>query len=117
MTSVDSIRQQLDSNCDVKEVRAAIIDLIEHHLQALKESLGYWEKVNFANAINSLARNINSRHQPTIDWLRLCLVNVEKALVPANQRNEHYTPREKQLEALTYEQLIEDINSLRQMGC
>lgn len=116
MPTVDSILQQLDENHrDIKEIRCAIADLIEHHLQALKSSLGYWEKAHFANAIASLAWNINSRHQAA--WLRLCLVNVEKALVPANQRNENYTPRDNQLEALTYEQLIEDINSLRQMGC
>ena len=117
MPNVDSILQQLDENRDIKEVRAAVADLIEHYLEALKGSLGYWEKAHIANAIAALAWNINSRHQPTSAWLRLCLVNVEKALVPANQRNENYTQRDKQLEALTYDKLTEDINSLRQMGC
>jgi hypothetical protein len=112
MPSVDSILQQLDENCDIKEVRPAIANLIENHLQALKGSLGYWEKAHLAHAIASLAWNINSRNQPPTVWLRLCLIDIENALVPATQRNENYTPRNKQLEALTYEQLIESINSL-----
>lgn len=97
MPNVDSILQQLDEGRDIKVVRAATADLIEHHLQTLKGSLGYWEMAHFANAIAALAWNINSRHEPTTTWLRLCLANVEKALVPAKQRNEDYTPRDKRL--------------------
>jgi hypothetical protein len=117
MHTVDSILQQLDEGRDIKEIRAAITDLIEHHLQTLKGSFGYWKKTHFANAITALARNIHSSHQPTTAWLQLCLVNVEKALVPANQRNEDYPPLDKLLEAITHEQLIEEINSLRQKSC
>lgn len=116
MKSVASILQQIDENCDIKAVRATIADLIEDHLQALKDSLGYWEKFHFANAIACLAWNINTRHQPTTAWLRVCLANIEKALIPENQRDENYTPREHQFEALTHEQFIDDLNTLRQMS-
>jgi hypothetical protein len=59
MLDIDSIHQQINENCDIKEVRAAIINLIECHLQALKSSLGYWEKEHFANAIAQLSSCIN----------------------------------------------------------
>jgi|JI6StandDraft_1071083.scaffolds.fasta_scaffold663584_1 hypothetical protein len=114
MLNVDSIFQKINENCDIKEVRTAIADLIEYHLQMYKGSLGYWEKAHFAHAIHTLAWNINSRNQPTYTMLRLCLVDIEKALVPANQRNENYTLRDEHFEALTYEELIQDINWLRQ---
>ena len=55
---------------------------------------------------------MNAQHQPTTAWLRLSLVDLEKALVPANQRNEHYAPRNEQLDALTYEQLKRAIEML-----
>ena len=113
--NVNYILQLLDGKGDIKEARLAIINLIESHLQALKEPLGYWEKQHLANAVASLAWNINSIHQPTTAWLKLCLVNVEKALVPVSQRGEDLTQRDKQLESLTYTQLIEDIKTLRQL--
>jgi len=117
MQNVDTILQQLDDNSDIKEIRRAIADLIAHHLQSLQNSFGYWEKVHFANAIAALAWNINSSHQPTEFWLRLCLVSLEKALVPVEKRNENYIPRDKQIDNLTYEQLSEDIESVRKMVC
>lgn len=115
--SVDLILRQIDENGDIAQIRCAILDLIAQELQALKGSFGYWEKACLANAIAALAWNIYSRHQPTTVWLRLCLVNVEKARVPAEERDEHYTLRDKQLEALTFQQLAEDIESLRKIGC
>lgn len=115
MQNVNYILQLLDGKGDIKKARLAIIDLIENHLKTLRKSLGYWEKLYFAEAISSLASNINSSHQPTTSQLRLCLVNIEKALVPPNQRDENYPPRNKQIEALTYEQLAEDLKLLRQL--
>ncbi|MHB8123757.1 MAG: hypothetical protein ACYDG4_16590 [Desulfuromonadaceae bacterium] len=113
---VDSILNELDKYGDIKKARIAIADLIDHHLHALQNSLGYWEKTHFANAIACLAWNIGSRHQPSIAWLRLCIVNIKKALVSAEQRNENYTPQDKQIEALSYEEFIEDVKLLRQRG-
>lgn len=65
MRKIQSILQQLDGDCDLKDVRNAIADLIVDHLQAMKDSLGYWEKTHFANAIAALALNMNALHQPT----------------------------------------------------
>jgi len=59
---------------------------------------------------------MGSSHQPTGSWLRLCLFNLEKALVPKEQRNENYTPRNRQLDALTFEQLKEALELVRSAG-
>lgn len=117
MPTVHSTLQQLDEGRDIKEVRSAVADLIVHYLHELNGSLGYWEKVYFSYAIAVFSWNANSRNQPTTAWLRLCLVAVEKAMLPADRRNENFTSRDKQLEAITCEQLVEDINSLRKIGC
>lgn len=116
MTSVDSIRRGLNSNGDIGEIRKAIADLIVDQLRLAGTTLGYWEKVYFANAIAALAWNLRSRHQPTASWLHLCLANVEKALVPADCRNESYTPRDYLLDALTLEQLTEELEVVRHGG-
>ncbi len=112
MEQVDAILQRLNANEDLGGIRLDIADLIAEQLQRKRDSLGYWEKAHFAHAIAALGWNMNAEHQPTTAWLRLCLVDLEKALVPANQRNEHYTPRDEQLDALTYEQLIHAIEML-----
>lgn len=117
MPSIDSIIQQLNDNHDIKQIRGAIAELIECHLVGLKDSLGYWEKAHLAHAIAALGQNIHLRHQPTSAWLQLCLIDIEKALIPANQRNESYAVQDGMLDALTYEQLIDAISALRREGC
>ena len=113
MREVDTILRKLDKGDDIAKVRNEIADLIGDRLRQVRASLGYWEKAHFANAIAALAWNIKSRHQPTASWLRLCLVNLEKALVPAAQRNENYTSRDHELDALTYDQLAEALEFVR----
>jgi len=97
----------------IGEIRLDITDLIADRLHQVRESLGYWEKAHFANAIAALSWNINSRHQPTTSWLRHCLVNLEKALVPVDQRNETYAPKNADLDALTFEELVEALDIVR----
>lgn len=116
MQKIEALLQQLDETCDPSGVRDAIADLIVTNLQAMKDSLGYWETAHFANAIAALALNTNALHQPTTAWLRLCLVDLEKVLVPESQRNENYLLKDKQLESLTYEQLMATIESVRKHG-
>jgi hypothetical protein len=114
MREVNAILRRLDANEDIDGIRLDIATLIADQLRRKRESLGYWEKAHFANAIAALAWNINSRHQPTASRLRLCLVNLEKALLPADQRNENYTQKTNQRDALTYEQLMDAVEML---GC
>lgn len=116
MHDIDSILEKLDENGDIGDIRRAIADLIVDRLQKVRNSLGYWEKAYFANAIAALAWNTNSSSQPTTSWLRLCLVNLEKAHVPAEQRNENYTPRDSQLDSLTFDQLMNAIVEVRSGG-
>jgi len=113
MNDIDSILEKLDQDGNIRYVRNAISELIVDRLQKVRDAFGYWEKVHFANAIAALAWNTNSSFQPATSWLRLCLVNVEKALVPAEQRNENYTPRDSHLDSLTYDQLMNAIVEVR----
>lgn len=112
MKKIDEIFIRLSSGEEVGSIRLDIANLIAEHLYDLRDSLGYWEKAHFAQAIASLGWNMNSSNQPTGSWLRLSLVNLEKALVPAEARNESYGKRDGQLDALTYEQLLSAIQAL-----
>jgi hypothetical protein len=112
MEQVDAIFRRLNANEDLGGIRLDIANLIAEQLERKRDSLGYWEKAHFAHAIAALGWNMKAQHQPTPAWLRLCLVDLEKALVPADQRNEHYTPRDEQLDSLTYDQLRRAIEML-----
>lgn len=116
MKDVDAILKRLNDQGDLGEIRLDIADLIADRLHRVRKSLGYWEKAYFNNAIDALSRNINSRYQPTTSWLRHCLVNLEKALVPADRRNENCAPQNVQLDALTFEQLAEALDTVRYSG-
>jgi hypothetical protein len=112
MEETDMLFARLDQNENVDAIRIDIANLIVKYLGEKRDTFGYWEKAHFANAIASLAQNVFSSHQPTTAWLRASLVNVEKALVPPDQRNESYTRRDNQLDALTFDQLVDDIRKL-----
>jgi|SRR5882762_2527491 len=115
MREVDSLLKRLNNQGDLDEIRLDIADFITDRLRRVR-SLGYWEKAHFFNAIAALSRNINSSYQPTTSWLRRCLVHLEKAVLPADQRNENYTPRYAHFDALTFEQLAEALDMVRYSG-
>jgi hypothetical protein len=112
MRSIESIRSALADLNNIQAVRAAIIDLTFQHLQAAQHSLDGRQKLHFLNAISALALNVNSLQQPTASWLRLCLVDLEKAIAPASQRGSDEAPREIDPELVTYERLMDALDSV-----
>ena len=114
MNEIERILREIDNEGNIQEIRFAIANLIIDLLNKASNSLGYWEKAHLANAIAALGWNINSTHQPTTSWLRLCLVNAEKVLVPTDQRDQYYTPIDNQLDSLTFDQLMKAITEVGQ---
>jgi hypothetical protein len=113
MEEIDALFQRLNEGNDIGEIRNDIADLISQCLQQMQGALDYWEKLYFAHAIAALGWNKVPGAQPTPVWLRLCLVDLEKAFVPAEQRDEDHVPKDDQIEALTFEQLMEMLNMAR----
>jgi hypothetical protein len=117
MQSIEAIREALVDPADLHLIRASIADMIFRHLQAAEHSLDAWQKAHFLNAISALALNVNSLQQPTVSWLRLCLVDLEKAITPEYQRGNDSTQRNIDLELVTYERLMDALDSVgRQIG-
>jgi hypothetical protein len=114
---IEWIRDALPDLANVPAARSAIVDLLLYHLHAAQHTLDDWQKVHFLNAISALALNVNSLQQPTVSWLRLCLVDLEKAITPQYQRSNDLPPRNIDLELITYERLMEALDSIgRQIG-
>jgi hypothetical protein len=114
---IESIRAALADPANIGPVRAAIVDLIFRHLETARDSLDGWQRVHFLDAISALALNVNSLQQPTTSWLRLCLVDLEKAITPEYQRCGELPPRNIDLELVTYERLMDALDSIgRRIG-
>lgn len=112
MKEINALFERLDNDKDVDQIRLDIANLIAKCLTERRETFGYWEKAQFAHAIAALAQNIHAGHRDSTWWLRLCLVSVENAHVSPDKRSEDYTARNKQIEGLTYDQLMDDIQKL-----
>ncbi len=113
MSEIDELFEKVNEGPIDNDLRLSIADTISVHIDERKESLGSWEKSLFAQAISALAMNVGAKCQPTDSWLRLCLVALEKALVPKEERNEEYTKRDEQVEAITYGMLVDAIDELK----
>lgn len=108
MEEINELFERLDKDKNVDGIRLDIANLIAKSLIQKKEAFSYWEKAQFAHAIAALAQNIQGRQDST-SWLRLCLVSIENAHILPGERSEDYAARNKQIEALTFDQLMDDI--------
>jgi hypothetical protein len=108
---------QVNDLANISAFRVQLVLLIFQNLYRLRDSLDHWEKDHFGNAINSLALNVDSMRQPTNAWLRLCLIDLEKALMPKELHNGRYFRPGPDAEDRSYEQLAATLDSIgRKIG-
>ncbi len=112
MNEIESLLEELNSNPINNKLKIKIANLIKSKLQEKKGSFNYWGKLHFASALTALESNVNSNYQQSDLWLHLCLVNLEKALVPKNKRNEVYVLTRKEVDGFTFEQLWNYVNEI-----
>jgi hypothetical protein len=108
---IDKIARELDGDSSLQEVRRAIARLMLDQLYALQALPRRWEKIHFANAAAALAMNIHAIQQPTIVWLRLCLVDLRKAIASI-QSSAPFAARDRYLDTMTLEELIAAVEEL-----
>jgi hypothetical protein len=113
MEEVTAILERLDHGDNIGEIRNDIAHLISQCLQQNQETLGYWEKLYFANAIAAFHLNKVPGAQPTPLWLRVSLYDLERAFVPASERGEGYLPKDERINLLTLEQLAKMLDMAR----
>lgn len=113
MTEIDTLFEKIGNGQIDNELRNSIADLLLAKIEEKKSDLGTWEKSLFGKAVSALFTNISSDFQPADSWLRLCLVSLEKALVPKNKRSEEYTTRNEEIDSITYEMLINAVKSIK----
>lgn len=112
MPFANPVLRELDDIRKLPEIRAAIIDTIRQQLLFRRGALDEWETVHFTNAICSLALNVQALQQPTTAWLRLCLVDLEAAMLQPADRLGPCEVRSAQSKLLDYKELIEALDKI-----
>jgi hypothetical protein len=119
MEPFDSLYRQVNDLDNISAFRVQLVELISQHLHRLGDALDDWEKDHFSDAIVALGLNVNSKQQPTNVWLRLCLIDLEKALTPKGERKGRYFRPGAEADAAdrSYEQLVAVLDSIaRRIG-
>jgi hypothetical protein len=114
MEPFDSLYRQVNDLDNIPAFRVQLVGLIFQHLHRLGNALDNWEKDHFSDAIVALGLNVNSKQQPTNVWLRLCLIDLEKALTPKELRNDrNFRPAPSAVDR-SYDELVEKLDSINQ---
>lgn len=103
--------QKLEESGNTPEIKLSVAVYLAGCIEVVRNRFGDWEKLHLANAVAALARNISTPSAGTA-WLRLCIVNADKALVHPEQRNEAYVTRYARFDSLSADDLDEMVRSL-----
>ena len=106
MARVSEFFQRISEGKIDANLRIDILEEILGCLELKKDTMGTWEKTLFAQSLAYLSTNVASKSQSTSLWLRLCLVCLEKAMIPEKDRNEEYTDGSEVIESIDYGFLV-----------
>lgn len=112
----DALSAWLDREDVDKDFRSEIGALIIEILEEMRDTLGYWEKLNIARSIDALGWNTYAIKQPTNSWLRLCLISLRRAIAPRDDSKEKFTRRVDDIDEFTCEQLLARIRELQMLN-
>ena len=78
--SIVALHKQIAQRADAASIRVSILAMLRDSIDARKNTLQEKESEHFTNAITALRMNMHATIQPSYLWLRLCLVDLEKAI-------------------------------------
>lgn len=104
--TLENLLTQLDKECDLGEIRSAIVDLIIHHLEARGSELDEHEMAHFVNAVGSLTHAVDSNQAPKAANFRVCLMDLQKAISLASNVSSENNRRPKIPHLVTYDLLM-----------
>lgn len=115
MTSIiiEHLREELEKNPDLKEIRRLIADSIETLVEANRYAMTQEAQAHFTNAVGSLMINITSARQPTKAGLTTSIQDLEQALTALNDRRMRAESR-AYMELITCDILLDAIKCMRE---
>ena len=114
MDQLDDWLQRISEGKIDGALQNEIADKILELLEQKKPSLGIRKKILFPQAITGLSINVNSIYQPTEAGLRGCLIALQKAMIPENERDESYAQRDDNGELISYAKLVATVEKIKE---
>ena len=113
MPHVNELYQKILEGPINANLRRQILEEIVRCLELKKDTLGTWEKTLFAQSLAYLSIDAASTYQRTSSWLKLCLVCLEKVMIPRGERNADYTVDSEVIDSMNYEFLVKEAEKIR----
>ena len=113
MNQFDDCLQRVTWGKIDKALKNDVADKILELLEQEKASLGTREKTLFAQAITALSTSINSIYQSDKTGLRCCLLTLQKAMTPENQRDDSYLQRGDESINISYDMLVTTVKMIK----
>ena len=117
MKIIQSIIAKLEQDADLNVIRCAIADLIIHYSEYSKTMNNLAALDHLINAVGSLTLNINATRQPSALGLKVCMVDIEKAITELSNSTETYQVRARRVEALSFDLLLEAAHAIHKKVC
>ena len=121
MQEIDELSKRLEESKDIEGIRIEIANLIAKSITRKGNALSYWEKAQYADAIAALTRHaedvLAQGGQPVSKvLLRLALQSLMDAHLPLGKRFGIHSSKDssvdKNIDALTFDQLMDGIRKL-----
>ena len=113
MNQFDDCLQKVTWGKIDKIIQSELADEILELLEQNKASLSTREKTLFAQAITALSTSINSIYQSDKTGLRCCLLTLQKAMTPENQRDDSYVQRGDESINISYDMLVTTVKMIK----
>jgi hypothetical protein len=115
MHTINELMSRLDDPVSLTIVRRQIANLMLGYLHSLQKTPRHWERAHLGHAVAALGMNIQSIGQPSHAWLRLCLIDLAKAIEYV-QPDTPYREHDRNCDVVTIEELITSIEAMEDVA-
>jgi hypothetical protein len=109
---IEALSARVNEDENVDGVRIDIVDLIARLLVERRDTLTYWDKACFAQAISALHWNLDQGRFASTAWLQLSLTCLRNLLVPENERSANLPDKKPGVDALTFDRIAAEIRDI-----
>ena len=122
MNEIDALSDRVNNDRNVDGVRIDITNLIARLLNKKRDTLTYWDKICFGQALSALNSSIDQGRPASTAWLELSLAALRNLLVSADKRAENYQNsviktkggviKTMSVDGLTFDQIMAEVRRL-----
>jgi len=112
MKEIEALSDRVANDKNVDGVRLDIANLIAHLLNEKRDTLTYWDKACFAQALSALNWNLDQERIASTAWLQLSLACLQNSLVPESERSERQSAPKPAIDTLAFDQMMAEVRRI-----